>query len=98
MFKNRFENLSQLHQSLYKRALGEANQYLTSQPSQVAAYAKTYSEWLPDIFTSTTRDKLHQACVEADHVLFGDFHTLRQTQRAYLDFSIKLETTTLAEV
>lgn len=82
MFKNRFENLSQLHQSLYKRALGEANQYLTSQPSQVAAYAKTYSEWLPDIFTSTTRDKLHQACVEADHVLFGDFHTLRQTQRA----------------
>jgi hypothetical protein len=82
LYNNKFHNLSQLHQNLYQTALEEAKTYLSTKSPQIADYADRFKMWLPDSFKSTERNTLHEACIESDHILFGDFHTLRQSQRA----------------
>lgn len=56
--------------------------YINALPPKIFAYASRYEEWLPNFFKATEREEIHEACVNADHVIFGDFHTLKQSQRA----------------
>lgn len=78
----RFNNLGILHRDLYKHALEEAAAYFNHYDEHIQTYAMTFQKWLPETFTSCDRGKLLKECEKSDIVLFGDFHTLRQTQRA----------------
>lgn len=76
--------LQKLHESLYKRAHAEASALGARPTGRLRDYAKEFERSLPRSFTRTEASHLIDSVLRRRIVLFGDFHTFKQTQRALL--------------
>lgn len=76
--------LQSFHQELYQHAI-QATQHMSSLHSaEIAAYSKNFQASLPQSFHPSSIDQLSVRVAAANIMLFGDFHTLRQSQRGFL--------------
>lgn len=84
MSSTALKQLSELHRSIYEQALADANESLENSSPAIARYAAEFNQSLPKTFKSTTAKRLTQAIDSSRLVLFGDFHSHKQCQRALL--------------
>ncbi|HYX33627.1 MAG TPA: ChaN family lipoprotein [Oligoflexus sp.] len=76
--------LQSFHQDLYQHAI-QATQHITSMnTAEIAAYSRNFQASLPSTWVSSSIDQLATCMTSAHLMLFGDFHTLRQSQRGFL--------------
>jgi uncharacterized iron-regulated protein len=76
--------LSQLQQALYDKAYREAHAIVAGTSKTLLAYSEEFEQSLPRRFKRTTLTDLLERVRDARFVLYGDFHTLRQSQRGLL--------------
>lgn len=76
--------LQKLHESLYKRAHAEASALGARPSGRLKNYAREFERSLPRNFTRTELSQLVDTIIRRRIILFGDFHTFKQTQRALL--------------
>lgn len=76
--------LRQLQQTLYDKAYQEAHSIVAGSSRTILAYSIKFQRSLPKKFRRTTVANLNEAVRKRRFVLYGDFHTLRQSQRGLL--------------
>jgi uncharacterized iron-regulated protein len=76
--------LADLHRSMYERALAEAKDALGSDSATISQYADEFAKSLPNSFKSVPARRISQAIDNHHLILFGDFHSHKQCQRALL--------------
>ncbi len=76
--------LRQLQQSLYEKAYKEAHSIVAGTSRAILSYSVKFEKSLPRRFVRTTQAELLDAFRRHRFVLYGDFHTLRQSQRGLL--------------
>ncbi|MEN9835634.1 MAG: hypothetical protein RL011_1827 [Pseudomonadota bacterium] len=76
--------LRQLQQSLYDKAFKEARAIVGDSSRRILSYSARFERSLPTRFVLTTQTDLLDALKRHEFVLYGDFHTLRQSQRGLL--------------
>ncbi len=76
--------LRQLQQTLYEKAYQEAHSIVAGTSRTILAYSVKFQRSLPKKFRRTTQAELNEAVKKRRIVLYGDFHTLRQSQRGLL--------------
>ena len=76
--------LRQLQQSLYDKAFKEARAIVGDSSRRIMAYSAKFERSLPSRFVFTTQADLLDALRQHQFILYGDFHTLRQSQRGLL--------------
>ena len=76
--------LRALQQSLYDKAYQEAHSIVGGSSRAILAYSEKFERSLPRRFTRTNQLELLEALKRHRFVLYGDFHTLRQSQRGLL--------------
>ncbi len=74
--------LRNLHLRLYEKAFSDANAVRVS-PS-LRAYAARFDASLPQNYRRCQARDMIAASKDADFLLYGDFHTLKQSQRGFL--------------
>jgi hypothetical protein len=76
--------LQSFHQELYQHAI-QATQHITSMnTAEISAYSRNFQASLPSTWMPSSLDEVAMPMTSAHIVLFGDFHTLRQSQRGFL--------------
>lgn len=78
------KQLRQLQQTLYEKAYQEAHSIVAGSSRTILAYSAKFQRSLPKKFRRTTQADLNEAVRKRRFVLYGDFHTLRQSQRGLL--------------
>jgi Haem-binding uptake, Tiki superfamily, ChaN len=78
------QQLIDLQRSLYDRAITEAHEYSGAGSVAIGQYQREFEASLPSDFSSTTERKLLTSIDKSKLVLFGDFHSHKQNQRAFL--------------
>jgi hypothetical protein len=78
------QQLIDLQRSLYDRALSEARENSGAESAAIGKYQQEFEASLPTAFQSVTERKLLSAMDRSQIVLFGDFHSHKQNQRAFL--------------
>jgi hypothetical protein len=76
--------LQKLHESLYRRAHADANALGAGPSGKLVKYAQDFEKSLPRAFSRVSNGHLTETILRRRIVLFGDFHTFKQTQRALL--------------
>jgi Haem-binding uptake, Tiki superfamily, ChaN len=76
--------LKQLQRSLYDKAFKEARAIVGDSSRRILSYSAKFERSLPTRFVATTQSDVLDALKRHDIVLYGDFHTLRQSQRGLL--------------
>ncbi|NDE14408.1 hypothetical protein EBZ80_05695 [bacterium] len=76
--------LQKLHESLYRRAHADANALGAGPSGKLVRYAEDFERSLPRSFSRVSNSHLIETVLRRRIVLFGDFHTFKQTQRALL--------------
>jgi uncharacterized iron-regulated protein len=79
-----FAKLRQLQHALYEKAYKEAHSIGTGASRDILAYSEMFERSLPQRFKRSTLAEMHRALRANRFVLYGDFHTLRQSQRGLL--------------
>jgi uncharacterized iron-regulated protein len=76
--------LQSFHQELFQHAI-QATQHITSMnTAEISAYSRNFQASLPATWLPTSIDQVAARIMSAHIMLFGDFHTLRQSQRGFL--------------
>jgi hypothetical protein len=76
--------LQSFHQELYQHAI-QASQHMSSMNSaEISAYSQNFHASLPSSFQRSDADQLVASLLSSQFMLFGDFHTLQQSQRGFL--------------
>jgi len=83
-FSNAARQLSNLQRDLYQRAYSEAQSYITIHEKTLDRYGAEFYRGLPGEFNVTTQNKFIDRVLQSQITLYGDFHTLRQSQRGFL--------------
>lgn len=78
------DRLRKLQLKLYERAFIEAHAIVGSQSKLIIDYSTEFERTLPKSFTLSNQSTLLKAFKEHRFILYGDFHTLRQSQRGLL--------------
>ncbi len=78
------QQLIDLQRSLYDRALSEAREYSGAESITIGKYQQEFEASLPTAFQTITERKLLTAMDRSQIILFGDFHSHKQNQRAFL--------------
>jgi hypothetical protein len=78
------KQLIDLQRSMYEKALVDARESSGADSTIIATYQKEFEASLPDQFTSIPVRKLLESIDENPVILFGDFHSHKQSQRAFL--------------
>jgi hypothetical protein len=76
--------LQKLHESLYRRAHADATALGAGPEGKLVRYARDFERSLPSTFQRSESRHLLETILRRRIVLFGDFHTFKQTQRALL--------------
>lgn len=84
MSKEVFTKLGRLQLSLYNKAFSEAYSIPSISSPTLLAYSQDYIESIPDTFSRVNLDYFIDAINRSSFVLYGDFHTLIQSQRGLL--------------
>ena len=78
------DRLRRLQLKLYERAFIEAHAIVGSQSKIIIDYSTEFEKSVPKKFTHCGLSDLLVAFKEHRFILYGDFHTLRQSQRGLL--------------
>jgi uncharacterized iron-regulated protein len=78
------DRLEELQKSLYDKAVDKAKFFAAAGSPTILNYAEKYFSSLPTTFKKTSSDHLLQKIKQQKFVLYGDFHTLKQSQRGLL--------------
>lgn len=96
MTSSAHKQLSILHKSLYEKAYREAHAFLSESNPHIKKYASEFEDALPNDFIRTGLKDVLDEVRSSSIVLYGDFHTLKQSQkglvrilRAYIERSGK---------
>ena len=73
-----------LQKSLYEKAYKEAHSLVAGSSRTILSYSAKFEKSLPRRFSRSTLAELHEALRRHRFVLYGDFHTLRQSQRGLI--------------
>ncbi len=73
-----------LQRSLYDRAYAEANATASIRNPQLLNYSRNYEDSLPESFSYSTLTTILRQMHTAQFVLYGDFHTHKQSQRGIM--------------
>lgn len=84
MASTALQQLVNLQRSMYDRALMEARENGGSDSESIAGYQKEFEASLPDNFTTVPAKRLMESIDREKIILFGDFHSHKQSQRAFL--------------
>ena len=76
--------LQQLQQTLYDKAYKEAHAIVSGTSATILAYSAKFEQSLPKRCVRTNQTELLAAMRQHRFILYGDFHTLRQSQRGLL--------------
>jgi hypothetical protein len=76
--------LYSFHRDLYSHALEAARHFNSLNTAEIASYSQSFQDSLPSHCERTQVDDIMTASRAAQFLLFGDFHTLRQSQRSFL--------------
>ncbi len=76
--------LRQLQQTLYDKAYTEAHAIVSGTSATILAYSAKFEQSLPKRCVRTNQTELLAAIRQHRFILYGDFHTLRQSQRGLL--------------
>lgn len=77
--------LHDLHRQLQQSTLDEVKHFHGQTTPAIAAYAKRFHECLPAQYHRIPSSRLVERVRDAEVVLFGDFHTLPQSQAAFFE-------------
>ncbi len=78
------KHLIDLQRSMYDRAINDARENIGPGKASILKYQKEFEASLPNQFTSANVNKVLEAIDRNPIVLFGDFHSHKQSQRAFL--------------
>lgn len=73
--------LINLQQTLYQKAFKDAHALASGVSRSLLAYSQRFEKSLPNSFERTDLRELLKSIFASNIVLYGDFHTLRQSQR-----------------
>lgn len=76
--------LIHFQKDLYERAYKDALSLASGTSKRLLAYAHQFEKELPSKYTHTDLEKIIQHLKKTDFLLYGDFHTLKQSQRGLL--------------
>ena len=69
---------------LHAHALEAARHFTSLNTNEIAAYSRSFHQSVPNQFEPSGEQQLLQSLDSARLLLFGDFHTLKQSQRGFL--------------
>ena len=79
------EQLRKLQKNLYDKAYAEAHTIVAGSTSRsILAYSAKFEKSLPQRFHRSSLHQIHEAIRQSKFIIYGDFHTLRQSQRGLL--------------
>jgi hypothetical protein len=78
------KHLVDLQRSLYDRAISEARENIGSGKASILNYQNEFESSLPSQFSISNVVKVLEAIDRSRIILFGDFHSHKQSQRAFL--------------
>jgi uncharacterized iron-regulated protein len=78
------KQLISLQRSLYQKAYRDAHALATGNSRALLAYSQRFEKSLPDTFVRIELKELIKPILGSNIILYGDFHTLRQSQRGLL--------------
>ena len=74
----------QLQTKLYRRARSAAQDLTAGNDSAIISYSRQFEKSLPRRFKKINREDFFAGIVDADIILYGDFHTLKQSQKGFV--------------
>ncbi|MCX6128377.1 MAG: ChaN family lipoprotein, partial [Proteobacteria bacterium] len=84
------QKLQSFHQELYQHAL-QATQHISAMnTTEIAEYSQDFYATLPSSFYNSDVHQLLKNVESAQFLIFGDFHTLPQSQRGFLNILIQV--------
>ena len=78
------KQLEILQRSLYEKAFEEARSLVAGTSKTILAYSAEFEKTLPRRITRSTQSEILEQMRQKRFILYGDFHTLRQSQRGLL--------------
>lgn len=78
------KQLIDLQRVMYDRAISDARDNIGPGKASILKYQKEFEASLPDNFSPASATKILEAIDRKSIVLFGDFHSHKQSQRAFL--------------
>lgn len=78
------KQLTQLHMAMYEKAVAEARESLGDHNTSISDYAQKFESSLPNHYKIVRARNISQAIDQSKIILFGDFHSHKQCQRALL--------------
>ncbi len=85
MLNSSYENIQKLQKSLYETTIKEAESLAANYDSKIVEYEKTFQKEMGAIgFSQTDKQEVSKKIQKSSIVLFGDFHTLKQSQKTFL--------------
>lgn len=76
--------IKKLQQRLYQQAKSNAKELGAGDGATIIAYSKKFEQSLPSKFRRIERGDFFSYLSDANIVLYGDFHTLRQSQKGFV--------------
>jgi len=78
------QQLMDLQRSMYDRAISDARENIGHGNASILKYQREFESSLPNHFTRVNANKILEAIDRNPIILFGDFHSHKQSQRAFL--------------
>ncbi len=79
-----FSTVRQLQTKLYQQARSAAQELTAGDDSAIISYSRKFEQSLPRRFKKINREDFFAGIVDADIILYGDFHTLKQSQKGFV--------------
>ena len=76
--------IKKLQQRLYQQAKSSAKELGVADGDTIIAYSKKFEQSLPSKFRKIERSDFFSYLSDAKMILYGDFHTLRQSQKGFV--------------
>ena len=76
--------VKQLQTKLYQQARSAAQELTAGDDSAIIRYSRKFEQSLPRRFKKINREDFFAGIVDADIILYGDFHTLKQSQKGFV--------------
>ena len=84
MIRTPLQQLRDLQMELYEKAYGEARSVVVGTSKAILSYSAKFEASLPENVERSTLTAMLEVLRRKQFILFGDFHTLRQSQRGFM--------------
>jgi len=76
--------VKQLQTKLYRQARSAAQELTAGNDRALIDYSRKFEQSLPHRFKKINREDFFAGIIDADIILYGDFHTLKQSQKGFV--------------